>query len=164
MPPEGVELLVLTAVALAFAVVFTPPTARRSVLLVRGGVGLAGTAVIVTVPTFDLALLVVLVLGALQAMIDGKRPVAVRLRAPVLAVGLLALAVVLAQVQGPQVLQRFAAVGLVAGLAAAVGLLPYIHPFDPEEPLTASPIAWAGFIGPVLAAVVVARAQGLLPP
>lgn len=162
MPPEATELLVVAAVALLFALVFAPAPTRRLVLLVRGGAGLAGTAVIVTVPTLDLALLVVLVLGVLQATISGGRPFAVRLRAPVLAVGLLGLAIVLANVQGPQVLERFAAIGLVAGLAAAVGLLPYIHPFDPDEPITASPVAWAGFVGPVLAAVVVAHAQGLL--
>jgi hypothetical protein len=162
MPPEAIELLLFAAIALMFALVFSPPTARRRVLLVRGGAGLAASVLIVAVPSFDLALLIVLALGVLQASIDGKRPFALRLRAPVIAVAMLALAVVLASVEGPVVLERFAAVGLVAGLAAAIGLLPYIHPFDPEEPLTASPVAWAGFIGPVLAAVVVAQAQNLL--
>jgi NADH:ubiquinone oxidoreductase subunit 2 (subunit N) len=80
----------------------------------------------------------------------------------VLAVALLVLGLVLARAQVPPVLPRFGAVGLAAGLAAALGLLPYIHQFDPDEPLTASPIAWLGFVGPVLAAVVVARAQSLL--
>ena len=35
--------------------------------------------------------------------------------------------------QGPVVLERFGAVGIVAGLVAAVGLLPYVHEFDPDE-------------------------------
>jgi hypothetical protein len=162
--PEAIELLVFTAVALALLLVFSPSTVSRRTLLVRGGAGLAGTAAIVAVPTFDLAMLVVLVLGVLHAAIDGKRPFAIRLRPMVLAVAFLALALVLARAEGPQLLQRFAAVGLAAGLAAAVGLLPYIHPFDPEEPVTASPVAWVGFIGPVLSAVVIARVQHLITP
>jgi hypothetical protein len=160
--PEAIELLAFAALGLAFWLVFSPPTTPRRALFVKGGVGLAGTAAIVTVPTFDLALFVVLLLGVLHAAIDGRRPFTIRLRPPVLAVGLLALALLLGRVEGPDVLERFAAVGLVAGLAAAVGLLPYIHPFDPEEPVTASPVAWISFLGPVLAAVLVARAQNLL--
>src|SRR5439155_391434 len=80
------------------------------------------------------------------------------------AVALLALALVLAHAQGSDVLGRFAAVGLVAGLAAGIGLLPYLHPFDPEDPVSASPIAWFAFIGPVLAVVVVAGTHGVLGP
>jgi len=75
---------------------------------------------------------------------------------------ILALALVFLRVEGPDVLERFAAVGLVAGLAAAVGLFPYIHPFAPDEPVAASPIVWIAFVGPVLAAVVLSRAEGLL--
>ena len=162
MLPEAAELLAVAAVGLAFAIVLAAPTVRRGPLLVKGAAGLAGTAAIVTVPTFDLALFVVLLLGVLHAVIDGRRPFAIRLRPPVLAVALLALALFLGRVAGPDVLERFAAVGLVAGLALLVGVLPYIHPFDPEEPITASPVAWIGFLGPVLAIVLVARAQSLL--
>jgi formate hydrogenlyase subunit 3/multisubunit Na+/H+ antiporter MnhD subunit len=53
-------------------------------------------------------------------------------------------------------------VGIVAGLAAAVGLLPYAHEFDPEESLVASPIPWIAFVGPLLAAAVVSRASGVV--
>src|SRR5882672_3637597 len=70
----------------------------------------------------------------------------------------------LARAPGPEVLDRFAAVGLVAGLAAGIGLLPYLHPFDPDDVVTSSPIAWMAFIGPAVAAVVVAGSRGLLPP
>jgi hypothetical protein len=160
--PDAIELLVFSAVALVLLLVFAPQAAPRRSLLFKGGAGLAGTAAILTVPTIDLALLVVLVLGVLHAAIDGRRPFAIRLRPMVLAVAILVLGLVLARAQVPPVLPRFGAVGLAAGLAAALGLLPYIHQFDPDEPLTASPIAWVGFVGPVLAAVVVARAQSLL--
>jgi formate hydrogenlyase subunit 3/multisubunit Na+/H+ antiporter MnhD subunit len=60
-------------------------------------------------------------------------------------------------------LDRFGAVGLVAGLVAAVGLLPYIHEFDPEESVVASPIPWIAFVGPLLAATLMSRVRHVLP-
>lgn len=162
MLPEAVELIAVAAVALIFAVVFAPPTASRRTLIVRGGAGLAGTVAIAAVPTIDLSVLVLLALGALQAAVEGKRSFATRLRPPVIAVAMLAIGLALIRVQGPDLVARFGAVGLVAGLAAGVGVLPYLHPIEPEEALTASPVPWLGFIGPVLATVVVVRAQGLL--
>ncbi|HKW58337.1 MAG TPA: hypothetical protein VJR46_01080 [Candidatus Dormibacteraeota bacterium] len=162
MLPEAIELLVLTAAALALAIALAPAAASRRALLARGSVGLAGTAAVAAVPTFDLALLALLAIGIVQAAIAGRRSLAVRLRAPVIAVGLLALAALFARVQGPEVVHRLAAVGLAAGLAAAVGLLPYLHVFDPEELVSASPVAWLAYVGPVVAAVVVADAQGIL--
>src|SRR5207237_1377746 len=98
------------------------------------------------------------VAAALVAAGAGWLPV----RAPVLAVAVFALGLVLARAAGPEVLDRFAAVGLVAGLAAGIGLLPYLHPFDPDDAVTGSPIAWMAFIGPALA-VVVAGTRGLVP-
>ena len=162
--PESIVVIVFAALALAFAVVFAPKGARRRPLLVRGGAGLAGTIAISTVPTFDLALLVLLALGVLNAAVGSARPFAIRLRAPVFAVAVLALAGVLARVEGPDILDRFAAAGLVAGLAATIGLLPYLHPLEPDEPVTSSPVAWLAFIGPVLAAALVARMQDQLSP
>src|SRR5881227_3258221 len=164
MLPESAELVFFAAFALAFAFVFAPAAAPRRSLLWRGGAGLAGTIAIVAVPTFELVLLTLLTLGVLNAAADGKQPFALRLRAPVLAVAVFALGLVLARAAGPEVLGRFAAVGLVAGLAAGIGLLPYLHPFDPEDPVSASPIAWFAFIGPVLAVVVVAGTHGVLGP
>src|SRR5438094_965881 len=162
MLPESAELVFFAAFALAFAFVFAPAAAPRRSLLWRGGAGLAGTIAIVAVPTFELVLLTLLTLGVLNAAADGKQPFALRLRAPVLAVAVFALGLVLARAAGPEVLDRFAAVGLVAGLAAGIGLLPYLHPFDPDDAVTGSPIAWMAFIGPALAAVV-AGPRGLVP-
>jgi hypothetical protein len=163
VPPEALELLLIAAAALAFAVAFAPQAASRRVLLVRGGAGLAGSAAIVAVPTLDIVLLVLLVLGVTHAAVAGTRSFATRLRPPVIAVAMLALGLLLVRVEGPDLVARFGAVGLVAGIAAGVGLLPYLHPIEPDEALTASPVAWLGFIGPVLAVVVVVRAQGALP-
>lgn len=164
MLAEATEVVAIAAGALAFALVFAEPATPRRALLLKGGVGLAGSAAMVTVPTFDLALIVVLVLGVLQSAIGGARPFAIRLRPPVLAVALVAIALLLARAEGPDALSKFAAVGIGAGLAAAVGLLPYIHVFDPDEELATSPFAWLGFVGPVLAAVFVAHTEALLAP
>jgi hypothetical protein len=159
--PEAIELLVLVAAVLAIALIFSPPAPRRQ-LLVRGGTGLLGTAAIVAVPTIDLSILVLLGLAILDAAAGGRRAFAIRLRLPALAVALLALALAFSRFAGPDTLERFAAVGLVAGLAAAVGVVPYLHTFDPEEGASSSPIVWIAFIGPVLATVLVWRSYGLL--
>src|SRR5947209_6830858 len=164
MLPESAELVLFAAFVLAFAFVFAPAAAPRRSLLLRGGAGLAGTITIVAVPTFELVLLTLLTLGVLNAALDGKQPFAVRLRAPVLAVAVFALGLVLTRATGPDVLGRFAAVGLIAGVAAGIGLLPYLHPFDPDDAVIRSPVAWMAFIGPALAVVVVAGTSGVLPP
>ena len=162
MLPEAVVLVALAAATLVLAVAFAPLATSRPALLAKGGAGLVGTAAVVAAPSFDVALAFLLLIAILQSGIPGRRAFASSLRAPALAVGTLALAAVFARVPGPEVLQRLAAVGFGAGLAAAVGLLPYLHTFDPDEPVTASPVAWLAFVGPVVAAVVVAQAQGML--
>jgi len=111
----------------------------------------------------DLVILVTLAIALLQAAVAGRRPLAARLRAPALAVALLGVGLVFARIDGAPILAKLAAVGLVAGLAAAVGILPYIHEFDPDEVTAASPIAWIAFVGPILALEVVTRARDLIP-
>src|SRR5256714_1800128 len=160
MLPESAEVVLFAALVLAFAILFAPTPAPRRSLVLRGGAGLAGTIAIAPGPTFGLAPLLLLWLGGLKPPAAGRRSFAIRLRAPVLAVALFALALVLARATGPEVLGRFAAVGLIAGVAAGVGLLPYLHPFEPDDAVAASPIAWMAFIGPALAVVVVAGAGG----
>lgn len=162
MLPEATELIAIAAVALVFAVAFTPLPGTRRPILIRGAGGLVATAAIAAVPTLDVAVLVLLALGVLHATVSGTRSFATRLRPPLIAVAMLALGLVLVRAQAPDVVARFGAVGLVAGLAAGVGVLPYLHPMESDEALTASPVAWLGFVGPVLATVVVIRAQGLL--
>jgi hypothetical protein len=157
------ELLLAATAALAMAVVFAPPRVPRANLLTWGLLGLAGMAAIAIAPSLDLILLILLVLAVLQARLTSHRDFATRLRAPVLAVVLLALGLALERLQGPVVLDRFGAVGIVAGLVAAVGLLPYAHEFDPEESVVASPIPWIAFVGPLLAAAVVSKAAKVVP-
>jgi hypothetical protein len=120
-------------------------------------------AAMVVAPNLDLVLMILLVLAVLQARLASHRDFATRLRAPVLAIVLLALGLAFERMQGPVVLERFGAVGIVAGLVAAVGLLPYAHEFDPEESVVASPIPWIAFVGPLLAAAVVSQASEVVP-
>jgi hypothetical protein len=161
--PEAEELLVLVAAGFVFAFVFAPTAISRRSLAIQGGAGVVAGAAIAVVPTLDLALLVLLALGTFDAAAGGRGSFAARMRAPVVAVGFLALALVFVRVEGPDILARFASVGIVAGLAAAIGLLPYIHPLGSDKTSPASPLVWTVFAGPLLAAVLVARAQSLLP-
>jgi hypothetical protein len=159
----GPELLLAATATLSLAVIVAPPRVVRGSLLTRGLLGLSGMAAMLVAPSLDLVLLILLVLAVLQARLTSHRDFATRLRAPVLAVALLALGLAFERVQGPTVLERFGAVGMVAGLVAAIGLLPFVHEFDPEESVVASPIPWIAFVGPLLAVTVLSRARLVLP-
>src|ERR1700694_4813186 len=160
---EGRSLLIAAAAALALVVSLAPLLVERALLLTWGLAGLAGMAAIAAATSLDFIILVVLVLTVLQSAAAGKRSFATRLRGPVLAVALLALAAAFARNDGPSILNRLAAVGIVAGLSVALGTLPYIHEFDPEERTSTSPIPWMAFLGPVLALSVLVRARDLVP-
>jgi hypothetical protein len=155
------SMLIVAAAALALIVVFAPQGAERSTLLRWGLSGLAGMCAIAVAPTIEIAILVLLALVVLQAAGEGRRPYSRRLRAPALAVALIGLGLVFTRLEGPELLGRLGAVGLVAGLTAAVGALPYMHQFDPEERTTLSPIPWIAFVGPLVAVVVVGHAHEL---
>ena len=163
LSPESRALLIAAGAALALTVVLAPLAVERAILLTWGLAGLAGMAAIAAATSLEMLILIVLVLSVLQAASAGGRSFATRLRGPVLAVVLLTLAAICARSEGPQFLSRFAAVGLVAGLSAALGTLPYMHEFDPNERTATSPIPWIAFIGPVLALAVFARARELIP-
>jgi hypothetical protein len=157
------ELLLAAAAALGLAVAFAPPRVPRASLLIWGLLGLAGMAAIALAPTLDLVILILLVLAVLQARLTSHRDFVTRLRAPILAVALLAVGLAFERMQGPVVLERFGAVGIVAGLVAAIGLLPYAHEFDAQESVVASPIPWIAFVGPLLAATVMTHARQVIP-
>ena len=163
LSPESRAMLLAAGTALALTVVLAPLAVERAILLTWGLAGLAGMTAISAAGSLEIVILVVLVLSVLQAAAAGGRSFVTRLRGPVLAVVLLGLAAVCARAEGPEFLARFAAVGIVAGLCAAVGALPYMHEFDPNERMATSPIPWIAFIGPVLALAVLARARELIP-
>lgn len=157
------SLVIAASTAVVLVVALAPPNVERSTMLTWGLAGLAGMTAIAAAPSLDLVMLVVVALAVLQAASGGRRALAVRIRAPMLAVGLLAFGVVFARFDGPPILARFAAVALVAGMGAALGTLPFIHEFDPEERTATSPIPWLAFLGPVLALAVVSRSHDLVP-
>jgi hypothetical protein len=161
--PMSRVLVLAAAASLALVVIFAPQRAERALLLTWGLAGIAGMAAIAAAPSLDLVILVTLAIALLQAAVAGQRSLATRLRAPALAVALLGAGLVFARLDGAPILSKFAAVGLVAGLAAAVGTLPYIHEFDPDEVTAASPIAWIAFVGPILGLEIVTRARDLIP-
>ncbi len=156
-------VLIAAGAALALVVAFAPSGADRAVLMTWGLAAFAGTAAIAVAPSVDLVILLTLGIALLHGVLAGRRSVAARLRAPALAVALLGAGLLFARAEGPPLLARFAAVGLAAGLVAVLGLLPYIHEFDPEEVTAASPIAWLAFLGPILGVVIVMRARELVP-
>jgi hypothetical protein len=163
LPPAARALVIAAVAAVALVVVLPPANTRRAAVLTWGGVAIVAMIAIASVPTIDLAILVVLAVAVLQSAPAGRRSFAARMRAPALAVGLLALGVVFSRVQGPPILARFAAVALVAGIGAAAGTLPFIHEFDPDERTATSPIPWLAFLGPALVIAVVSRADQLVP-
>ena len=157
------SVLIVAAASLTFVVLLAPRRAERSTLLRWGLAGLAGMCAIAVAPSLDVAVMILLVLIALQAAGQDRRPYSTRVRAPALAVAMLGLGLVLVRVQGPPTLERLGAVGLVAGLVAAIGAFPFIHEFDPDEGTGTSPIPWIAFVGPVFGVVLVTRARELLP-
>ncbi len=161
--PAARSLIVVAAVALAFVVILAPARAERSTMLRWGLAALAGMAAMAVAPQLDIAVIVLLALVVVQAAALGRRPYASRLRGPLLAVVLLGLGLVFARMTGPPSLQHLAAVGLVGGLVAAIGAMPFLHEFDPEEMTATSPMPWLTFVGPIVAIVVVARGRELIP-
>jgi hypothetical protein len=163
MSAPGRAMLIVASVSLALIVVSAPERAERASLLRWGLAGLAGMAAITVAPSMDAVILVLLAMVALQAVAPGTRPLHRRIRAPGLAVAMLAAGLVFTRLEGPPLLERLGAVGIVAGLVAAVGALPYMHEFESEENTAVSPLAWAAFVGPVLAVAVLARTHVLFP-
>jgi NADH:ubiquinone oxidoreductase subunit 2 (subunit N) len=120
-------------------------------------------AAMAAAPTLDLVVFVLLGVAVLQTVLWGPRDAVARLRGPAVAATLIVLALVFVRVVGPDQLDRFAAVGLVAGLAAGVGLLPYAHAVDADDEYPGPAALWIAFVGPVLAAVLVLRSREFLP-
>jgi hypothetical protein len=162
LPATGRAILIAATAALGILVVLPPPRADRSNLLRWGLGGLAGMTAMAAAPSLEVTVMILALLVVLQAAGTGRRSYIARVRAPALGVALLALGMALAAMQGPPVLTRLVVLCIVGGLAAALGVLPYIQEFDLEELTAASPIPWLAFVGPLLAVVVIARAGELV--
>ena len=155
-------LLVAAALELAVIVVLAPATVNRRVLLWAGLVGLLVLLVMAVMTDPVLLGLPLLLLGAGQAVLPGTRSAAARARGPVLGALLAALGAALLRSGATGAAPRVAAMLLAAALAVSAGLIPFLQRLDPEEPTSASPVAWLGFLGPPAAAAYLLRVQALL--
>lgn len=160
--PEILVLLVATGLALGLVVTLAPASADRSVLLVGGLAGEAGLTLAAGAPDALGVALAITMLGTGQAALPGRRPFAERMRAPGFAAVLLIGGTLLAHSGGPPLQARLAALALLLSIVAAAGLVPFLPRLDPDEPASASPIAWTGFFGPALAVIIALRAQPLI--
>ncbi len=163
MRPDALLLLGCAAASLAVALTLRAAPRYRMGTAVRGVIGLVGLGVIAAAPSLELAVLVLAALGLLHAAFVRAERFAAAVRAPLFASGLIGLALLLFHVTGPDQLSRFAVIGLVAGLMAAIGLLPFLHELDPAQPVIASPVVWIAFAGPVLAPAVIDMARTIVP-
>ena len=157
VPAPARVLLVGCALALALAVALASPPVGRRDLLASGLAALGALAVLVTVPDPFAVAALLLLLAAGQAARPGRRPLPLRMRGPALAALLLALGWLLVRTPGPPVLGRVGALALALALVAAAGLVPYLADFEPEEPTSASGLAWTAYFGPALALSLPAR-------
>jgi hypothetical protein len=164
LKPPVRALLVATAASLAMLVALVPANVDRLRLLGLGLAGLTAASAFAFAPGLWFVALVLLLLGACQAALPGRRPFADRYRAPALAAILLGMGALLAAAPGDSPAPaRLAALALVLGLVAAIGLIPNLQSLDPEEPSSASPLVWTAFLGPVLALALIARFEAVLP-
>jgi NADH:ubiquinone oxidoreductase subunit 2 (subunit N) len=163
LPAEQV-VLVATFLAAGLAVLLVPPGADRLPMLVSVLAGLSAIAAVAILTQPLLVAVVLLVLAAVQSALPALRSFSDRVRAPAFGALLIILGALLAAGANSPPLIRVAGLALVIGVAAAVGVAPYLQALDPREPAPASPIAWLGFVGPALVVVLVTRFVGLLPP
>ncbi|MDQ6918257.1 MAG: hypothetical protein M3Z98_02740 [Candidatus Dormibacteraeota bacterium] len=160
--PEQV-VLVATFLAAGLVVLLVPPGADRVPMLVSVLVGLSALAAAALLTQPLVVALVVLVLAAVQSAVPALRSFSDRVRAPAFGALLIALGALLAEGGNSPPLVRIAGLAVVVGVAATIGVAPYLQALDPREPAPASPVAWLGFLGPALAVVLVTRFIGLLP-
>ena len=156
-------VLVATFVAAGLAVLLVPPGADRVPMLVSVLAGLSAVAAIAILSDPLLIALLVLVLASVQAAVPALRSFSDRVRTPAFGALLIALGALLAAGASTSPMLRIAGLAIVVGVAATIGVAPYLQGLDPREPAPASPIAWLGFVGPGLAAVLATRLVGLLP-
>jgi formate hydrogenlyase subunit 3/multisubunit Na+/H+ antiporter MnhD subunit len=156
-------VLVATFLTAGLAVLLVPPGADRVPMLVSVLAGLSAVAAIAILSDPLVIALLVLVLAAVQAAVPALRSFSERVRVPAFGALLIALGALLAAGATTSPMLRVAGLAIVLGVAATIGVAPFLQGLDPREPAPASAIAWLGFVGPGLAAVLVTRLVGLLP-
>jgi hypothetical protein len=163
-PAPVKALLVASTGAVALMVAFIPGRTDRFELLVAGLGALGALSVIAMLAEPLLIALVLLPLGVAHATRPGAGTMVRRLRNPVMAAMLLGLGAVLVGVDHNPTLERTGALGLVLGLVAAAGLVPFLHRVEVGEGVSSSGLAWTAFFSPVLAMVLTAKVLPSLRP
>jgi len=160
----GQIVLTATFLAAGLAVLLVPAGSDRVPMLASVLAGLAAAAAIASLADPLLVALVLLLVAAIQAAVPALRTFSERVRAPAFGALLIVLgALVAAGASGHPALLRLAGLALVLGVTAAIGLAPYLQSLDPREPAPASPVAWLGFLGPVLMVVLATGFSVRLP-
>lgn len=149
-------MLVASAAGLLGAATAAPVRSGRVGLLASGGAALGALGVLISLPDPVAVAALLLLLAGFHATRPGRRPFALRLRGPTFASLLMVLGWVFAR-SGSAALGKVGGLVLALGLAAAAGLLPYLQDLEPEEPASASCLAWTAFFGPALAVALPAR-------
>jgi hypothetical protein len=157
-------MLVASTASLVACVLFMParqghPTDRVELAL-AGAVGLGGLSLLAVAGAPALLAILLLLLAGLHATRPSPRPFIERLRGPLMAALLLGLAGIFLNAPATPGLARVGALGLVLGLVAAAGLVPFLRLFDPMERTSSSGLVWTAFLAPNLAVVL---AAGLIP-
>lgn len=163
LAPAGQLVVLATFASGAFAVIFVPRGADRLPLLISVLAGLAAALSLSLMQPAYLAAVIVLAIAALQASLPGIRSFGERMRGPAFGAVLILAGAALAIGAANTALSRLAGLGFVLGLAATLGIAPYARPLDPREPPPASSIAWLGFLGPSLLALLAIRLLPLVP-
>lgn len=163
LSPAGQLVLLATFASGAFAVVFAPRGADRLPLLISVLAGLAAVLSLSVMQPAYLAAVIVLAIAAVQASLPGIRSFGERMRGPAFGAVLILAGAAFAIGAASTALSRLAGIGFVLGTAVTVGIAPYARPLDPREPPPASSIAWLGFLGPSLLALLATRLLPLVP-
>lgn len=157
-------LLIACGLALLIAVGLAPSTINRPTLLASGLAGLGALAAVSVAPDPVLLAVLLLLLAAGHATLPGLRSFPDRMRGPGFAALLIGLGWLLTRSEGQPAIARLGVLGLVLGLAAAAGVLPFAQQLELREPVPASGLVWTAFFGPALALVLPSRVVPLLSP
>ena len=153
-------MLGATALALVLLVLFVPQPLDRLELLASGLFLLGGLSVVAMAANVLVVAILLLPLAAVLAARGGGRPFPERMRGPAVGVFLMGLGGVLVTAHDLYGRGRLGVLGVVLGLLAITGLVPFLRRIDAREPASVSGLVWPAFVAPTLATVVLAE---LLP-
>jgi hypothetical protein len=149
-------MLGASVLALVMLVVLVPEPLDRLELLTSGLCFLGGLSVVAMAASALLVAILLLPLAAVLAARGGGRTFPERMRGPAVGVFLMGVGGVLVTAHDVYARGRLGVLGVVLGLLAMTGLVPFLRRIDPREPASVSGLAWPAFVAPTLAMVVLA--------